>query len=442
LKAKNAGDIPQAKEYLSSAKGIEALLEHARSGRLVNIRDIPEAPVEIDVRKSMKETAGNQQLNRQISDSEKEIYQRLTSQLSTQSKRFDGYAKQYQHGGDVQKANKFLKLSQFSKQELDIVKSKMYNNNPPPAAAYSSQNIQVAQINPNVQDGELFVMIVGVLSPKQSELKDFTKGFYYSIKLPNGSDEPPVYKTELFNSVSKIKHLEKIVVQKNKNFERIIRNRSIYFELFAKGGFMRSDIRVGQTAVKLLTLLNKCNIEEQANIISDKGRKQLGKLHVKIQLNRPLLNAESVTRSENFICLETNKTAFLKYFEAPNLNKQNEQLLGGKKMYKSIEVLKLEYKMIQAKSNSYINRGSQVPSRLAGEEQKLVKEYQETNKFIQEPANLVHYATCLRALLPKYTQEYQACISKGARDAQAKLAGERLNLVKKELESLGGQQYC
>merc|ERR1712071_123499 len=111
-------------------------------------------------------------------------------------------------------------------------------------------------------------------------------------------------------------------------------------------------------------------------------------------------------------------------------------------MYKSIEVLKLEYKMIQAKSNSYINRGSQVPSRLAAEEQKLVKEYQETNKFIQEPANLVHYATCLRALLPVYTKEYQAVISRGARDAQAKLAGERLNLVKKELESLGGQQYC
>jgi len=57
MEAKQSGDIPKAKELLSKAKSLEGMVEAARGGLPVDVKEIPPAPFTIEVDEVGEEVA-------------------------------------------------------------------------------------------------------------------------------------------------------------------------------------------------------------------------------------------------------------------------------------------------------------------------------------------------------------------------------------------------
>jgi len=72
---------------------------------------------------------------------------------------------------------------------------------------------------------------------------------------------------------------------------RIFKGKNVKFEVWSKGGFLRSDTLVGTATVKLADLLNHCVLHTAVELMD--GRKPIGgKLEIKLRIRDPIIGKE------------------------------------------------------------------------------------------------------------------------------------------------------
>jgi len=89
---------------------------------------------------------------------------------------------------------------------------------------------------------------------------------------------------------------------KDKGYQRVFKRYNAKVEVWAKGGFLRSDTLVGTAAVKLLPLETNCEIHDVFPLMD--GRRAVGgQVEVKIRLRNPVVSKQVEKVEETWLVI-------------------------------------------------------------------------------------------------------------------------------------------
>ena len=477
--AKDNNDREKALQYLKSCKRLEEMLKIAEEGKRVDVTVIPPTPECVLNRQSMQATSTStgsrsiaNNLQRNLSVNETEIYDRLLHKYEQQIALCSKMSQQFLSTGKVQKSAIYDQVKKFSIQEKDIIYQMMKKRQRSPTAYISSQTIIMAQMNADLQPDQIRVSIRHAnLVFGKKEMEDLSKkGFYFIFKVPlhNKPEVDTADKTESYNDFQKVNksHISKTMnhlQRKSRTVERSIQGRTVTLEIWENGSWMRSDKKIATSNHPMKEIMSKCMIDVPGQFVGEGGRKIIGKSVVRIEVATPIKSSDEKAIPMEFVCLEQNKDRFLKFFMTGNSQDGksaaiSNQVAGssaakigrstnGMPNLRSVKVILFENTINQAQIKHYQDNKKVVPERLTQLKTKLQKEYHLTSSWIEKSKQpgkddmMNHYLTCVRQSLDQYTNEYESLLSLGARDVETKKAQQRIEQVKLELQQYGQSTY-
>ncbi|KAA0719048.1 Coiled-coil and C2 domain-containing protein 1B [Triplophysa tibetana] len=280
LQAKQKKDLEQAKTLLRKAKGLEPLIEAARSGKTVDISKIPSPPGDED-----EDFILIHHNDVQISEKAEQVYTQLTELLKEQhevtgkQEKSMTYSKQFTHMGNVAETTKFEKMGEQCKKSLEILKLAQNRGLEPPKHHFEERTYSTVRIFPDLSSTDMVVMIVkGMNLPAPSGVASNDLDAYVKFEFPYPStDQPQKHKTPVI---------------KNTNNPGTVTS-----------GFLRSDKPVGAAHLKLEKLESESEVREIIEVMD--GRKATGgRLEVKVRLREPLSGQDLQTLTERWLVLE------------------------------------------------------------------------------------------------------------------------------------------
>ncbi|KAK9509935.1 hypothetical protein O3M35_004822 [Rhynocoris fuscipes] len=301
LKAKKSGDVALAKEYLRQSKCFDPLIEATLSGLPVDLSTIPSLP-------GGKEKIEKEYEIVKISDcipgTTSEIYSQLISDLQKQLQMCMETRAHFKAMGDVGNANKFEQLAINTKKDYDTVKIACNKDDPVPRFHYEKRSFSIVRCNTDLTDNEFELSIIQGINynvPNPREIDTYVRfDFPYPTDNHYIEKTPTVYNTNNpeYNSVFKID-----VQRSNRTFQRIFKRQAIKFEIWSKGGFLRSDNLIGTVSVKLQPLETKCTIHDSFDLMD--GRKVVGgKLEIKARIRNPMATKQVETLEEKWLVID------------------------------------------------------------------------------------------------------------------------------------------
>ncbi|KAL9925930.1 lethal (2) giant discs 1 isoform 2-T2 [Glossina fuscipes fuscipes] len=303
LDAKKAGEIDQAKEYLKIYKGFDALLNAASSGLPVDLNTLPVPPSQ---RENLEAsfaivTAEDCDPNDDISD----IRIRVEEQLAKQLMMCKNTRDHHKAMGDIGGMNRFENLALTVQKDLDLVRYSKRKNFPLPKFHYEKRSFNIVHCNTELADNELEIVVVrginyNVPNPKEVDT-------YVKVECPLLNDETFRAKTTLVKDTDSPEYDQRFkvdIVRGNRQFQRIFKRHGVKFEVFSRGGFLRSDNLIGTATVKLQPLETKCDVHDTFNLME--GRKVVGgKLEIKLRLRNPILTKQLEHLEEKWLVLDS-----------------------------------------------------------------------------------------------------------------------------------------
>nr|CAB3228095.1 coiled-coil and C2 domain-containing protein 1A-like [Phallusia mammillata] len=446
LEAKKKGDKATALEYLRQMKGFDEMIQAAKSGLKVDITNVPQPPVEHS-RSSHGDEGFEVIESHEISKSTRkstpeeddELYSKLSKMLQKQVEKARAFAQQMTHTGDVAGAERCDRLAGTSQADYDYVRSCRRHGDPPPHFYYEDKSFNTVKIIPDLGSNEMELELVQCmdLNTGGKEAKIFIEW-----EFPFPHDNPCKGKSEEGQGTKNLKfneHFRVPFIRKLKASHRAVKNKSLKLEVFQKGGFLRSDKSFGSVTVKLAPLEAHCEIHAVEEIKD--GRNTVGKIEAYIRLRTPLLGSDVSTTKEKWLHIEHRK----RHHSPPaSTSKSSSKQISPKPSgssrkpvvnISSMEVLRLDMKIVDTKMGKFKQRGERTPTDLQREMIALKKKHDETKKFLEEGAQHARkeYAMCLAAQYQHLGAEAQSYARQGKKE-QAKLALTKKSFVQKELE--------
>ncbi|XP_056597920.1 coiled-coil and C2 domain-containing protein 1B isoform X2 [Triplophysa dalaica] len=300
LQAKQKKDLEQAKTLLRKAKGLEPLIEAARSGKTV---DVPSPPGDED-----EDFILIHHNDVQISEKAEQVYTQLTKLLKEQHEKSMTYSKQFTHMGNVAETTKFEKMGEQCKKSLEILKLAQNRGLEPPKHHFEERTYSTVRIFPDLSSTDMVVMIVkGMNLPAPSGVASNDLDAYVKFEFPYPStDQPQKNKTSVIKNTNNPEFNQSFKLNINRNhrgFRRVVQSKGLKLEVLHKGGFLRSDKPVGAAHLKLEKLESESEVREIIEVMD--GRKATGgRLEVKVRLREPLSGQDLQTLTERWLVLE------------------------------------------------------------------------------------------------------------------------------------------
>lgn len=303
IEAKKAGEIEQAKEYLKIYKGFESLLNAASCGLPVDMNTLPIPPSQ---RANLEDSfAFVNEADCDENDDISDISVRLEEQLAKQLMMCKNTRDHHKAMGDVAGMNRFENLALTVQKDLDLVRYSRRKNLSIPKFHYEQKSFNIVHCNTDLTDNEVEVVIVrgiqyNVPNPKEVDT-------YVKIEFPYPQDDPFKAKTNLVKNTDSPDYDQnfKVDIQRsNRQCQRQFKRHSAKFEVYSRGGFLRSDILIGTVTVKLQPLETKCEIHDTFNLME--GRKAVGgQLELKIRLRNPIVAKQIEHINEKWLIIDT-----------------------------------------------------------------------------------------------------------------------------------------
>ncbi|XP_037960446.1 coiled-coil and C2 domain-containing protein 1-like isoform X2 [Teleopsis dalmanni] len=302
IEAKKAGELEQAKEYLKIFKGFEKLLNAASSGLPVDLNTLPLPPSQ---RENLEAsfaivTTDECDPDEDISDIGMRIEEQLVKQLMMCKNTRDHHKAM----GDVAGMNRFENLAVTVQKDLDLVRYSKRKNFPLPKFHYEKRSFNIVHCNTDLTDCELEIVIVRGMNYNVTNPKDVDT--YVKIEFPLLNDEMFKTKTTLIKDTDSPDYDQRFKVdiqRNNRQFQRIFKRHGVKFEVYSRGGFLRSDILIGTVNVKLQPLETKCDIHDTFDLME--GRKTVGgKLEIKLRVRNPILTKQIEHINEKWLMLD------------------------------------------------------------------------------------------------------------------------------------------
>lgn len=303
IEAKKAGEINQAKEYLKIYKGFDALLNAASSGLPVDLSSLPLPPSQRDNLEASFAIVTTEECDPETELSDIGI--RIEEQLAKQLMMCKNTRDHHKAMGDVAGMNRFENLALTVQKDLDLVRYSKHKNLSLPKFHYEKRSFNIVHCNTDISDNELKIVIVRGLNYNVPNQKDVDT--YVKIEFPLMNDETFKAKTSVIknnDSPDYDQHLQVEIHRGNRQFQRIFKRHHVKFEVYSRGGFLRSDILIGTVNVKLQPLETKCDIHDTFNLMD--GRKAVGgKLEVKLRVRNPILTKQVEHVEEKWLVVDS-----------------------------------------------------------------------------------------------------------------------------------------
>ncbi|VDM47899.1 unnamed protein product [Toxocara canis] len=202
----------------------------------------------------------------------------------------------------------FEQWSSNSKRDLLLLRQIAKNGSSVPKFRYETRQFPSLDVCADVNEDHLELQIVRVVNAKlpsgwqPSDGNIFVK---YDFAFPHESHQSG--KTKLVAGTNSPEFNEKILLsikRQSKQLMRVIRRNCLKFEVYQKGGFLRSDRLLGTADCKLPILEQKAHLHESVDLME--GRRAAGgKIEFMIRIREPLGEKKLNLQSEKWLILET-----------------------------------------------------------------------------------------------------------------------------------------
>uniref|UniRef100_A0AAR2JTU2 Coiled-coil and C2 domain-containing protein 1B n=1 Tax=Pygocentrus nattereri TaxID=42514 RepID=A0AAR2JTU2_PYGNA len=303
LQAKQKNDVEQAKIYLRTAKGLEPMIEAARSGKAVDISKVPSPPGDED-----EDFILVHHSDVQSSEKAEEVYSQLSKLLQEQYEKCMTFSKQFTHTGNIAETTKFEKMAERCKKSLEILKLAQNRGLEPPKHHFEERTYRTVRIFPELSSTDMVIMVVrGMNLPAPHGVASNDLDAYVKFDFPYpSSDQPQKHKTAVVKNTNSPEYNQSFTLNINRNhrgFRRVVQSKGLKLEVFHKGGFLRSDKPVGTALIKLEKLETQSEVREIVEVMD--GRKPTGgRLEVRVRLREPLSGQDLQTVTERWLVLD------------------------------------------------------------------------------------------------------------------------------------------
>jgi len=302
LTAKQQGQMDTAKEYLRQALSFNKLIEVSKGGIPVDMGTLP-VPPQMQVKTNMDfEIVSKEECN--ITGDRDEMFSKLEQDIISQVKMCMTNRTYFKEVGDVASANKFEQMALHSKKDLDAIRFAFKRGDPVPKFHYETRAFSRVVSNTDLTDNDLELNILNGINYVVKNPKDVDT--YIKWEFPFPRDAPTYDKTDVvkdsnnpeYNSTFKI-----VINPRDKTFQRVVKRGAVKVEVWAKGGFFRSDNLIGTASVKIAPLETKCTIHDSYDLYD--GRKPVGgKVEVKMRIRNGILAKQIEQAQEKWLVVQ------------------------------------------------------------------------------------------------------------------------------------------
>jgi len=302
LAAKQQGQTDTAKEYLRQALSFNKLIEYSKGGIPVDMGTLP-VPPQMQVKTNMDFEIVSKEECTMTGDRE-EMFSKLEQDIISQVKMCMTNRTYFKEVGDVASANKFEQMALHSKKDLDAIRFAFKRGDPVPKFHYETRAFSRVVSNTDLTDNDLELNILNGINYVVKNPKDVDT--YIKWEFPFPRDAPTYDKTAVvkdsnnpeYNSTFKI-----VINPRDKTFQRVVKRGAVKVEVWAKGGFLRSDNLIGTASVKIAPLETKCTIHDSYDLYD--GRKPVGgKVEVKMRIRNGILAKQIEQAQEKWLVVQ------------------------------------------------------------------------------------------------------------------------------------------
>ncbi|XP_076249320.1 lethal (2) giant discs 1 isoform X2 [Calliopsis andreniformis] len=310
LDAKKDGDIELARTYLRQAKGIDPLIEASKAGLPVDMNSIPLSPL-AKMELNADNIAGqvddsftlisSQDCLEEATGTDEQIYENLESQLMKQIKWCLCTRDHSKALGDVPGYNRWERLALGYKRDFDMLRVRKRDALPPPQHHYETKTYAIVQSCTDLSDNDIEISIIrGVNYSKDADT-------YVIFEFPYPSDSPPSDRTATIKGTCNPEYQAVFpligIIDRSRQCQRVFKRHALKCQVWAKGGFFRSDSLLGTVAVKLQPLETLCVLHDSFPLMD--GRKPTGgKLEVKMRLRNPILTKQIEQITDKWLIID------------------------------------------------------------------------------------------------------------------------------------------
>ncbi|XP_061625895.1 coiled-coil and C2 domain-containing protein 1A [Phyllopteryx taeniolatus] len=448
LRSKKMKDMTAAAQHLRHAKGVDPMIEAAKSGLPVDITKIPSSPVsEDDYLLARSRTSP-------LSPRTSEQFHSLMDLLRKQHEKCVSRSQQFILMGNIGEALKCEKLVEESFKNIEILKNAHTKGQPVPKCRTEEKTFSVVKNYPDLAPNDMMLYIIrGINLPVPSGVSpnDLDASVKYEFPFPS-AEEPQRDKTSTIKSTSspEFKEQFKLIINRaHRGFKRVIQSKGLKFEIIHKGGLFKTDKVVGTAQLKLESLENRCDIREIIEVMD--GRKATGgKLEVRVKIREPISSVELQPTTEKWLILEpvSSLSPPERHKErAPSprskskheVSNRSSQSSSSPPQYKlhSFSLLNYDKERLERKIAEYKKNRQDPPSDVIHQHKEIIHRLQWQKAHLERasPALLSEYESVLRRFTQGLADSVKKFSTQGNRDA-AKDALSRLKMVETEMESL------
>lgn len=454
LRSKQMKDMTGAAQHLRHAKGLDPMIEAAKSGLPVDIRKIPIAPINED-----DFTLSRSRSSQSMSPRSSEQFHALMDLLRKQHDKCQGLCQQFTEHGNIAEAFKFEKLMAECMKSIEILRNAYSKGHSVPKCRTEERTINTIKIYSNLTLNDMILYIikgVNLPAPPGGSPNDLDASVKFEFPFPSAEDAQRD-KTGTVKSTNNPEFKEQFKLNINRShraFKRVIQSKGIKFEIIHKGNLFKNDRVVGTAQVKLEALENNCDFREFIEVMD--GRKATGgKLEVRVKIREPVSGAHLQPVTEKWLVLEPASPLSppdrqKERAPSPRAKSRNEPSAGGRRsnhrsrsrsppQYKlhSFSLLNYDKERFERKLADYRKSRRDPPPDLIQQYKDVTHRLQWQKSHLERasPAQLNEYENVLKRFAHGLSDSIKKYSSQGNRDA-AKDALGRLKMVEHELESL------
>ncbi|XP_061130346.1 coiled-coil and C2 domain-containing protein 1A isoform X1 [Syngnathus typhle] len=448
LHSKKMKDMTAAAQHLRHAKGLDPMIEAAKSGLPIDITKIPSSPIsEEDFLLTRSRTSPH---SSRISGQ----YQTLMDLLRKQHEKCLSRSQQFILMGNIGEALKCEKLVEDSLKNVEILKDSYTKGHPVPNCHTKEKTFSVVKNYPNLTPNEMILYIIRGINlpvPPGVSSNDLDASVKFEFPFPS-VEEAQRDKTSTIKSTTSPEFKEQFKLNINRahrGFKRVIQSKGFKFEIIHKGGLFKTDKVVGTAQLKLEGLENHCDVREIIEVMD--GRKATGgKLEVRVKIREPISGVELQPTTEKWLVLEP-----VSPVSPPERQKERVPNFGSKPkrevsnrsshssssppQYKlhSFSLLNYDKERLERKIAEYSKNRRDPPTDVLHQYKEITHRLQWQKAQLEgaSPSLLSEYESVLQRFTQGLADSVKKFSSQGNRDA-AKDALSRMKMVEAELESL------
>ncbi|XP_069051742.1 coiled-coil and C2 domain-containing protein 1A [Lepisosteus oculatus] len=301
LRSKQQKDLQGAALQLRHAKGLDPMINAAKSGLPVDITKVPPAPVSVD------DYTLVQSRSAPVSARSAEQYAQLMDRLRQQHKKCLSYSEQFTHLGNVTETSRFEKMAEECMKSIDVLKQALQHGCPVPKHHTEERTFNIIKIFPELNSNELLLTIVkGINLPAPTGLSnelDSSVRFEFPFPSLEEAQRDRTHTVKNTNCPEFGENFKLNINRGHRAFKRVVQSKGIKLEVVHKGGLFKNDKVVGTVQLKLEALESKCEIRELLEVLD--GRKSTGgHLEVRVRIREPLGGQQLETVTEKWLVID------------------------------------------------------------------------------------------------------------------------------------------